>query len=143
MLKNYNKAYFFKIDTTIKKIRNYMQRGLADANIDLTVDQWVVLDHLSQNRGISQIELGNITFKDPPTMTRILDLLVKKALVTRLNSSSDRRKFTIDLTEKGKDIHIKANQIITEVRKQAWNNLNEADYQTLVKIMDTIYSNVE
>lgn len=120
-----------------------MQRGLTDADIDLTVDQWVVLDHLSQNCGISQIELGNITFKDPPTMTRILDLLVKKELVTRLSSSSDRRKFTIDLTEKGKEVHKKANEIITEVRKQAWNNLNENDYDTLVKIMDTIYSNVE
>lgn len=143
MLQNYNKAYFFKIDTTIKKIRNYMQRGLNEANIDLTVDQWVVLDHLSQNRGISQIELGNITFKDPPTMTRILDLLVKKEMVTRLNSSSDRRKFTIDLTEKGREVHHKANEIITEVRKQAWSNLNEHDYNTLVKIMDTIYINVE
>lgn len=143
MLQTYNKAYFFKIDTTIKKIRNYMQRGLTDADIDLTVDQWVVIDHLSQNSGISQIELGNITFKDPPTMTRILDLLVKKELVTRLSSSSDRRKFTINLTEKGKEVHKKANEIITEVRKQAWNNLNENDYDTLVKIMDTIYSNVE
>ena len=143
MLQNYNKAYFFKIDTTIKRIRNYMQRGLTDAAIDLTVDQWVVLDHLSLNRGISQIELGNITFKDPPTMTRILDLLVKKELVIRCNSSSDRRKFTIDLTDKGKEVHRKANEIITDVRKQAWSNLNEGDYETLVKIMDTIYSNVE
>lgn len=142
MLQNYNKAYFFKIDTTIKKIRNYMQRGLTDADIDLTVDQWVVLDHLSHNTGISQIELGNITFKDPPTMTRILDLLVKKGLVTRLSSLSDRRKFTINLTEDGREVHKKANEIITEVRKQAWNNLNENDYNTLVKIMDTIYSNV-
>lgn len=143
MLQNYNKAYFFKIDTTIKKIRNYMQRGLTDADIDLTVDQWVVLDHLSQNQGISQIQLGSITYKDPPTMTRILDLLVKKGLVTRLNSSSDRRKFTIDLTETGKEVHKKASEIITEVRRQAWSNLNESDYNTLVKIMDTIYSNVE
>lgn len=143
MLQNYNKAYFFKIDTTIKKIRNYMQRGLADAQIDLTVDQWVVLDHLSQNSGISQIELGSITYKDPPTMTRILDLLVKKGLVTRLSFPSDRRKFTINLTEKGKQIHVQSSEIITQVRKQAWNNLNEKDYDTLVRIMDTIYSNVE
>lgn len=143
MLQNYNKAYFFKIDTTIKKIRNYMQRGLNEAGVDLTVDQWVVLDHLVQNSGISQIELGNITFKDPPTMTRILDLLVKKKLVTRINSSTDRRKFTINPTKDGRQIHKKANEIITSVRKQAWSNLDENDYHTLVKIMDTIYGNVE
>lgn len=120
-----------------------MQRGLNEANIDLTVDQWVVLDHLVQNSGISQIELGNITFKDPPTMTRILDLLVKKDMVTRIHSSSDRRKFTINPTKLGIESHGVASEIITSVRKQAWSNLNEDDYKTLVKIMDTIYINVE
>lgn len=120
-----------------------MQRGLNEAKIDLTVDQWVVLDHLVQNSAISQIELGNITFKDPPTMTRILDLLVKKEMVTRIHSSSDRRKFTINPTPNGIQTHKIATGIITSVRKQAWSNLNEEDYKTLVKIMDTIYTNVE
>ncbi len=143
MLQNYNKAYFFKIDTTIKKIRNYMQRGLNEAKIDLTVDQWVVLDHLVLNSGISQIELGNITFKDPPTMTRILDLLVKKNLVTRVHSSTDRRKFTINPTSAGIKAHLEASEIITGVRRQAWSNLDEEDYKMMVRIMDTIYTNVE
>lgn len=120
-----------------------MQRGLNEAQIDLTVDQWVVLDHLVQNSAISQIELGSITFKDPPTMTRILDLLVKKDMVTRIHSSSDRRKFTINPTTHGLETHKVAAEIITDVRRQAWSNLDEEDYKTLVKIMDTIYTNVE
>lgn len=120
-----------------------MQRGLTEANIDLTVDQWVVLDHLVQNSGISQIELGNLTLKDPPTMTRILDLLVKKNLVERVNCSSDRRRFTINPTSDGEIVHSKANEIIIKVRMQAWNNLSETDYYSLMRIMDTIFVNVE
>lgn len=140
---NYNKAYFFKIDTTIKKIRNFMQKGLNEAAVDLTVDQWVVLEHLVQNKGISQIELGKITFKDPPTITRILDLVVAKGYIERKQSTSDRRKFVLVLTPLGEKIFQKANKIITDARKQAWENLSEEDYSALVRIMDTIYGNVQ
>ncbi len=143
MLPNYNKAYFFKIDTTIKKIRNFMQRGLSDAKIDLTVDQWVVIDHLVQSPDISQIKLGKITYKDPPTITRILDLLEKKKLIVRHHYEADRRVMTVSATQLGAKMHADAAKIITNVRKQAWTDLNEQDYDDLVRIMDGIYKNVE
>ena len=51
-----NRAYFFKIDTTIKKIRQQMQKKFDDLKVDLTVDQWVLLDHIFRYEaiGISQ-----------------------------------------------------------------------------------------
>ena len=69
------RAYFFKIDTTIKKIRSSLQKRLNESGIDLTVDQWVLVDHISRDEGISQNALAEITYKDPPTVTRIIDLL--------------------------------------------------------------------
>jgi DNA-binding MarR family transcriptional regulator len=98
------RAYFFKIDSTIKKIRNFMQKNLTEGKIDLTVDQWVVLDHIKPNPGITQNELGNIIYKDAPTITRILDLLVKKNLIERNMSKQDRRKFTLNLTTEGLEL---------------------------------------
>jgi DNA-binding MarR family transcriptional regulator len=137
------RAYFFKIDSTIKKIRIFMQKSLQDANIDLTVDQWVVLDHIKPNPNISQNQLGEITFKDAPTITRILDILVKKDLIARVMSDTDRRKFCLVLTEAGEELHQKAFKVIAKTRKQSWNNLSDEDYFNLVRIMDTIYANVE
>ncbi|MCA0363516.1 MAG: MarR family transcriptional regulator [Spirosomataceae bacterium] len=136
------KAYFFKVDSTVKRIRSFMQKNLQDADIDLTVDQWVVLDHIKPNPGISQNELGNITYKDAPTITRILDILVKKNLIERKMASDDRRKFLLKLTEEGEELHKKAFAIIVKSRKKSWNNLTENDYHELVRIMDTIYLNV-
>ena len=137
------KAYFFKIDSTIKRIRAFMQKNLMDANIDLTVDQWVVLDHILPNPGISQNELGAITFKDAPTITRILDILVKKNLIVRKMSEDDRRKFILELTDDGKALHKKAYNIIAKSRNKSWENLSDKDYEDLVRIMDTIYANVD
>lgn len=84
-----HRAYFFKIDTTIKKIRNALQKQLTEAGFDLTVDQWVLIDHIFRKQGISQNELAEMTFKDPPTVTRIIDLLEKKGLVERGPAAGD------------------------------------------------------
>lgn len=138
-----NKAYFFKIDTTIKKVRNFMQKSLSDGGVDLTVDQWVVLDHIMPNPNISQSELGSITFKDAPTITRILDILVKKNLIDRTMSTKDRRQFAINLTKDGIRLHKIAFEIIIDCRKKAWSNLETNDYDNLVRIMDTIYTNID
>jgi DNA-binding MarR family transcriptional regulator len=137
------RAYFFKIDSTIKRIRLFMQKNLSDAQIDLTVDQWVVLDHIMPHAKISQNELGILICKDAPTITRILDILAKKELVIRKPSDTDRRKFILELTAQGKELHKKAFTIIAKGRKKSWENLSDKDYEDLVRIMDTIYANVD
>src|SRR5690606_7890439 len=95
------RAYFFKIDTTVKRVRNNMQKQLAAAGIDLTVDQWVVLDHIYPSPGISQNDLAQATAKDAPTTTRILEILIGKGWVERKAARIDRRKSMLFLTEEG------------------------------------------
>ena len=135
------RAYFFKIDTTIKKIRNALQKRLNEAGIDLTVDQWVLIDHISRDEGTSQNSLAEVTYKDPPTVTRIVDLLEKKGLVERRMAAGDRRKFNLFLTSKGEAVYNQAFPIVAEIRRIGWGDLSEADYQQFVRLMDSIYNN--
>ncbi|MES2517317.1 MAG: MarR family transcriptional regulator [Bacteroidota bacterium] len=139
-----NRAYFFKIDTTIKKIRQSLQKKLDDLKVDLTVDQWVLLDHVYRHEGggISQNELAEMTVKDAPTVTRIIDLLVKKGLAERTMAENDRRKFNITLTEAGRNKFHEAYPIVAEVRRKGWGELNDDDYKTFVRILDSIYTNI-
>ena len=139
-----NRAYFFKIDTTIKKIRQQIQKKFDDLTVDLTVDQWVLLDHIFryEAKGISQNELAEMTVKDAPTVTRIIDLLVKKGLSERTMAENDRRKFNITLTDAGRSKFDEAYPIVAEVRRKGWGDLNNEDYTTLVRILDSIYANI-
>lgn len=136
-----SRAYFFKIDTTIKKIRNALQKRFADAGSDLTVDQWVVIDHLHRNPGIAQSMLAELTTKDAPTVTRIIDLLAKKNLVERRMADDDRRKFLVFLTSDGEKLYEQMLPAVVEIRRQGWGNLSDEDYQHFVRIMDEIYRN--
>lgn len=141
---NDTRAYFFKIDTTIKKIRQILQKKLDAAGLDITVDQWVLLDHVFrfQETGISQNELAEMTVKDAPTVTRIIDLLVKKGLALRTMAENDRRRFIIHLTDMGIEKYQEAYPIVVEVRRKGWGNLSEEDYKVFVRILDSIYVNV-
>ena len=139
-----NRAYFFKIDTTIKKIRQSLQKKLDDMNVDLTVDQWVLLDHIFrfEANGISQNELAEMTVKDAPTVTRIIDLLVKKGLAERTMAENDRRKFNITLTDAGRSKFHEAYPIVADIRKKGWGEMTDDDYKTFVRILDSIYNNM-
>ncbi len=136
------RAYFFKIDTTIKKIRNALQKQFNDAGFDLTVDQWVVLDHIARNPGISQNTLSEITTKDAPTVTRIIDLLSQKGLTERRMADTDRRKFLVFLTDAGQIKYNDVLPVVSAMRRKGWGNLSDDDYQHFVKIMDSIYQNM-
>lgn len=137
-----SRAYFFKIDTTIKKIRTALQRQFNEAGFDLTVDQWVVIDHLFRNPGISQNTLAEMTTKDAPTVTRIIDLLAQKGLAERRLTDNDRRKFLVYLTEAGDAKYNQVLPIVSAMRRKGWGDLSEADYQHFTRIMDSIYQNV-
>ncbi|MEZ0485694.1 MarR family winged helix-turn-helix transcriptional regulator [Fibrella aquatica] len=135
------RAYFFKIDTTIKRIRYALQKRFSEAGYDLTVDQWVLIDHLHRNPGISQNRLGELTTKDAPTVTRIIDLLTKKSFAERRPADDDRRKFLIFLTPSGEDLYDELLPLVVDIRRQGWGQLSEEDYQHFTRIMDSIYQN--
>lgn len=136
------RAYFFKIDTTIKKIRHALQKQFTEAGFDLTVDQWVVIDHLYRNPGITQNTIAEMTTKDAPTVTRIIDLLARKGLTDRRTIDTDRRKFLVYLTEAGEAKYQNVLPVVAAIRRKGWGNLSDDDYQHLVRIMDSIYTNI-
>lgn len=137
------KAYFIKIDSTIKKIRGNIQKQLNKNGFDLTVDQWVVLNCIFENDSISQNEIADTTGKDAPTVTRILDLLQKKNIISKAQATNDARKYIIQLTKIGVDLHKSVKPVVSEVRKRGWGDLSDEDYATLVRIMDAIYQNIQ
>ena len=87
-----------KISTAINR---KLYRNFRKMNIDITPEQWTVLYYLWSKDGVTQQELCNTTFKDKPSMTRLIDNLEKQGLVTRSSDARDRRINIIRLTEKG------------------------------------------
>ncbi|MFT5646538.1 MAG: DNA-binding MarR family transcriptional regulator, partial [Aureispira sp.] len=89
---------YFQIELTARKIKHYGQTVLNNKGIDITIEQWLVLKVISENEGLNQIQIGEILFKDKPTISRMIKSLTKKGFVFKDNSSEDLRAFIVGLT---------------------------------------------
>src|SRR5450631_1315512 len=94
--------YSFLLDRTARRVKQYAQGQFKELGFNITLDQWLVLRHLSDHDDLNQKELAELIFKDTPTLTRIIDLLCKKGLTKRKLDPHDRRSFHVSLTTSGR-----------------------------------------
>lgn len=142
MSKEQFSEYSHLLDQTAKRVKQYAQQQFNLKNFGITIDQWLVLKNLHNKNDLNQSELAELTGKDNPTLTRIIDLLCKKHLTERRIHPNDRRSYTVHLTQLGEDRVAELSPMIGEIRRKAWENLTDDDYENLKRILNTIYSNL-
>jgi DNA-binding MarR family transcriptional regulator len=143
MQKDSFNRYSFLLDCTARRVKQYAQVQFNSRDFGITVDQWTILKALNTYSDLSQKELAEQCGKDQPTLTRIVDLLVKKGFVERTMHHLDRRSFIVHLSPKGKEKVSDLEPEIRKIRMKAWENLEENDFHHLKRILDTIYNNLE
>lgn len=142
MINNETDIYGYYIDRTAKAIKSDLSARFKAVGVDLTPEQWIILNKLSKQDGQTQVELGDSTYKDAATTSRIIDLLCKKGFAERQPHDKDRRKFRIWLTDQGKATIKKAYPVVLESRNAGWGDLSKEDYDHLIRIINTVFSNL-
>ncbi len=131
------------LERTAKRMKRFFQEQLKEANAGITVDQWVILHQLEKGEGQNQLEIAKAVFKDAPTVTRILDLLVEKDLVARVPDQNDRRRFNIELTQKGKDKIEEVWPCMKSGREKAWSGLDNEAITQLIESLNHVFDNIK
>lgn len=137
-----NKIYGSFIDRTLRMIRLDIGKRFKAVGVDITPEQWTILSSLYEQNGQSQTQLCDDSFKNAPTVSRIIDLLVKKGLVERQRFENDRRSYKIFLTEKGSEVVEKALPAMQAARSEGWAGLSDDDYDQFIRILNTIFDNL-
>ncbi|SDG91214.1 MarR family winged helix-turn-helix transcriptional regulator [Mucilaginibacter sp. P25] len=132
---------FYSLEKAIKSYRQFAQRNMMKNGFDLTIDQWLVLKAVSDNPDWTQQEIAEAAFKDFASVTRIVEILVKKQYLTRAIHSNDRRRFNLSPTDKA-IANLQAMQPITERnRKQALDGISKEEVAHLDKYLTKIIEN--
>ena len=134
---------FYTLEKSIKVYRKFAQHQILKNGYDITIDQWLVLKTLQENKHLSQHQIAELVFKDFASVTRIIELLVQKQYVDRKINASDRRKFDLGITEKGNKIIEDIYPIVIENRKQALTGLTAEDINTLKNQLEKIIINTK
>ncbi len=126
-----DEVLFYTLEKSIKVYRKFAQNQILKNGYDITIDQWLVLKTLQENRLLSQNQIAELVFKDFASITRIIELLVQKQYVNRTINTTDRRKFELEITKKGIKMIEDIYPIVTENRKQALTGLTSGEIKNL------------
>ena len=118
--------------------KNFKQNGL-----DITIEQWSVLYHLWKNDGISQRELCNATYRDKPSITRLVDNLEKMKLVRRVPSKDDRRMNLVYLTDAAKALQEGSMELANLTLNEALTGVSPADIELCKSVLQKVYDNLK
>jgi len=135
--------YGFVLEKTGKKIKQYLQKRFLYKGLDITVDQWVILYELYVDGTQNQVDLCERVYKDAPTVTRILELLIQKELVVRKTADQDRRRFEISLSSIGRAMVKKVLPDVISFRQTGWKGLSNQDIIHLQRITKKIEQNLD
>jgi DNA-binding MarR family transcriptional regulator len=85
----------------VQTLRVEMRRGRG---ADISIPQFRTLRFIQRNPDSSLSHLAEHLGLTPPSASKLVDGLVKQKLVTRKESTADRRKLTLMLTQTGSSI---------------------------------------
>ena len=132
---------FHAIEKSIKEYRRFAQRNLKKTNTDITVDQALLLFFLNNHSDFSQNKIGALMFRDNASVTRMIDLLIKKKYLNRHINEHDRRKFNLKLTTVGQKTLNDFIPVISSNRKLALKGITNNEIDQLNNILTKIINN--
>src|SRR5690606_17548024 len=124
-------------------LNRFISQQFKKAGIVLTREQWSVLAVLWKNDGCSQQVIADETSRDKPSVTRLIDNLVKEGYVERRNDPDDRRLNLIFLTNKGKNIEPSVLELVNETIEIATKGLTEEEILFIRDCFQTVYDNIK
>lgn len=136
-----SETIFHSIEKTIKTYRKFSQRNLSSQVEDMTIDQGLVLTFIDKHPEMSQKEIAALAFKDTASMTRIINLMVKKEYLKRSINELNRRRYKIEITPKGRQVLQSLGPIVLNNRETALETITEKELIQLENILKKITSN--
>ena len=126
----------------VNAINRRLQKNFRDAGLEITIEQWSVLYHLWKEDELTQQQLCDKTFRDKPSITRLIHNLEKMGLVERNNSAIDKRKNHIHLTNKAKKLQDISINIANATMNEALVGINKIEIENVKNVLQKVYDNL-
>ena len=104
----------------------------AMGDLDLTQKQFAVMELISANPGLSQVDIGQALGTDRATMMALIDRLDARGLVVRRRSARDGRRQELSLTAEGAALMQVARSRIAAHEKRFLSGIGPEEAQTLL-----------
>ncbi len=120
-----------------------LRRDLQKKRRDVTPEQLNLMFRIQERGGINQKQLGEISFKDRPNITRILRLLKKKGFIETRPDEGNKKANLLFLTRSGKDMLVKSAPVVSSSWDKRYAGISPEEDRILRKILKHIIRNIE
>ncbi|MBP2649665.1 MAG: transcriptional regulator [Firmicutes bacterium] len=107
--------------------------------LNVTPEQWHLLNLLADEDGINQKELANRADKNQAIVTRMLVILERKGFIRKEPDPSDRRAFLLYLTSAGKSVHENLVILAEQTFETLLNDISPDEVSTFRQVLTDIY----
>lgn len=135
--------YSFVTGVASTALGRRLQKNFKQAGIEITIEQWSVLYHLWKEDGLSQQELCKRSFRDKPSITRLVDNLEKLKMVKRVASKEDRRINLVYLSEAAKNLREDTMNLANQTLNEALKGVSKQDIDMCKEVLQQVYDNLK
>ncbi len=116
-------------------IREEMRQG---RDSDLSVAQFRTLNYIESNPGASLSDVADYIGLALPSMSKLVDGLVERKLVSRETCTGDRRRVNLDLTPRGRMTLSRARHLTRAYLADQLAGLSEGERETILSAMEAL-----
>lgn len=135
-------AIGFWIHRVYQASRNEMFRAFRTQGEEITPEQWAILIRLWERDGRAQTELSDATFRDAPTMSRIIDSMEKRELIERRDDPDDGRVRLVYLTRQGRNLEKRLVPIAEKIVKRMLDGIDDRALATTRNTLKKMFANL-
>lgn len=128
-----------KMAYAVKGIVRLMQQRFAEHELDLTIEQYFVLNILDNKEGLILQDLSEILGRDKSAVLRHIDGLEEHHYVARSKDPDDKRRKILLVTKKGVTVLEKAKDVAQQVNNELTRHISENKLEEYKQNIDKIY----
>lgn len=132
------------LDRTLKKIQSAYLKAFETHSINLTIEQWVILQRIHMlGEEASQSAVVKTNYRNRASTSRVISGLCSKGLVIKERFSGDQKQYRLSLTANGQAIIAQAEPVINQLRYVATQNISEKEFDIFLKVLNRLWENYD
>lgn len=125
------------------KHKKICESKMNNENIDIHPAQHRILMVLSSNGKLNQKDLASFLQVSPATITISIKKLVKDGYISKESMESDNRYNLLQITEKGREVITKSNEIFTSIENMMFSDFSEQEKNLFWSMLERIAKNLD
>ena len=128
-----------KMGFAVKAVLRLISSRFTEEEVDLTIEQYFILNILDHEEGLILQDLADILDRDKSAVLRHLNCLEEKHFVARTTDPDDKRRKVLLVTKSGLEVLNKARTLAQKVNEELVSDLPEEKLEYFEHMVTSLY----